>query len=320
MTDEVKDGEEVSKEYREEFEKLAAGEEPTKGESKDEGKPEPKEEPLEDPKPEEKKEDSPAPKDEKPPEGEDEPKTGEPEQGAAPEAKADDAGIVKALKDTKAWATKLAQEKKDLEKQLEALRAGGGDKKGIEDAKANLSETRKALDEKVKKASEDYPELKEVLDLMAKTSQEALSKAENFDKFKAEEAKRAEARAKFESEVEPEIKKAHPDFREVAFSKDYMDWLDKQSPAMQYAGMNSLDPRDISMTITEFKKFKASPDAEKAKAADAQKQAGIRQNLGSLRGGGSGSGKSKPVKLEDLDPNDREAAFRFLAEQDAKKA
>jgi len=58
----------------------------------------------------------------------------------------------------------------------------------------------------------------------------------------------------------------------------------------------------ISMTITEFKKFKASPDADKAKAADAQKQAGVRQNLSALRGGGSGSGKSKPAKLEDIDP------------------
>ena len=320
MEDEVKDGEEVSKEYREEFEKLANGEEPTKEDPKDEAKPEPKEPEKVEDKSEDKKEDPPAPKDDNPPEGEGEPKTGDPEQGAAPEAKADDAGIAKALKDTKAWATKLAQEKKELEKQLEALRAGGGTKQEVEDAKANLGETRKALDEKIKKASEDYPELKDVLDLMAKTSQEALSKAENFDRFKAEEAKRAEARAHFENEVEPEIKKVHPDFREVAFSKDYMDWLDKQSPAMQYAGMNSLDPRDICMTLTEYKKFKASPDADKAKANDAQRQAGVRQNLASMRGGGSGSGKSKPPKLEDLDPNDREAAFKFLAEQDAKKA
>ena len=320
MEDEVKDGEEVSKEYREEFEKLANGEDPTKEDPEDEAKPESKEPEKVEDKSEDKKEDSPAPKDDNPPEGEGEPKTGEPEQDTAPEAKADDAGIAKALKDTKAWATKLAQEKKELEKQLEALRAGGGTKQEVEDAKANLGETRKALDEKIKKASEDYPELKDVLDLMAKTSQEALSKAENFDRFKAEEAKRAEARAHFENEVEPEIKKVHSDFREVAFSKDYMEWLDKQSPAMQYAGMNSLDPRDICMTLTEYKKFKASPDADKAKANDAQRQAGVRQNLASMRGGGSGSGKSKPSKLEDLDPNDREAAFKFLAEQDAKKA
>lgn len=319
MEDEVKDGDEVSKEYREEFEKLAAGEEPTKNEPKEEGKPEPKEEELEDSKPEVKKEDSPAPNDDEP-SGEGEPKAEESEQGAAPEAKAEDAGIAKALKDTKAWATKLAQEKKELEKQLETLKAGSGDRQEIETAKANLGETRKALDEKIKKASEDYPELKEVLDLMAKTSSEALSKAENFDRFKAEEAKRAEARTHFESEIAPLIKEVHSDWKEVAFSKEYEEWIKTQPPYMQNAGFNSLDPRDISMTITEFKKFKASPDAEKAKANDALKKEGVRQNLGSMRGGGSGSGKSKPAKLEDIDPNDREAAFKFLAEQDAKKA
>ena len=97
MEDEVKDGEEVSKEYREEFEKLANGEEPTKEDPKDEAKPEPKEPEKVEDKSEDKKEDPPAPKDDNPPEGEGEPKTGDPEQGAAPEAKADDAGIAKAL-------------------------------------------------------------------------------------------------------------------------------------------------------------------------------------------------------------------------------
>jgi hypothetical protein len=320
MTDEVKDGEEVSEEYRAEFEKLANGEEPSKPEPKDEGKPEPKEEELEEAKPEEKKEDPPAPKDESLPKGEGEPKTGEPEQGAESEPKGDDTGIAKALKDTKAWATKLAQEKKELEKQLEALRGGGGTKQEVEDAKANLGETRKALDEKIKKASEDYPELKEVLDLMAKTSSEALSKAENFDRFKAEEAQRAEARAHFENEVEPEIKKVHPDFRQVAFSKDYMDWLEKQSPAMQYAGMNSLDARDISMTNhRNLRNSKPALMLRKPRLDARNRLEYVRISV-LWRGGGSGSGKSKATKFEDLDPNDREAAFRFLAEQDAKKA
>jgi len=318
MEDEVKDGSDVSEEYKAEFEKLAAGEEPSKDDPKPKEKSEVKEEALEDEKPEDKKEDPPAPaKDE--PSGEGEPKTEKSEQDTAKEPKGDDAGIAKALKDTKAWATKVAMEKAALEKELASLKAGGGSKQEVEDAKTNLGETRKALDEKIKKASEDYPELKEVLDLLAKTSEEALSKAKDFDKRSAEESKRAEARAHFESEIEPEIKKAHSDFREVAFSKDYMDWVEKQSPAIQYAAMNSLDPRDICMTLTEFKKFKASGDAEKAKASDAQRQAGAKQNLSSMRGGGSGSGKTKPARLEDVDPNDREAAFKFLAEQEAKK-
>lgn len=307
MEDEVKDGTEVSEEYRKEFEKLAEGEAPSEKETPSDSK-------KEEPKPEEKKEDPPAPEEQEP-SGEGEPKTEESEQDA-PEAKAEDKGIAKALKDTKAWATKLAQEKKELEKQLEALKAGGGTKKEVEDAKEALGETRRTLDDKVKKAAEDYPELKEVLDLLANTAVDLSGKVQNFEKKSTEEAHRTEARQHFETEIEPKIKEVHPDFREVAFSKEYMDWVEGQSPAIQYAAMNSLDPRDICMTLTEFKKSKASGDAEKTKASDAQRQAGVRQNLSSFRGGGSASGKAKPSKLEDVDPNDREAAFKFLAERE----
>jgi hypothetical protein len=52
----------------------------------------------------------------------------------------------------KAWATKVAMEKAALEKELASLKAGGGSKQEVEDAKNNLGETRKALDEKIKKA------------------------------------------------------------------------------------------------------------------------------------------------------------------------
>lgn len=319
MNDEqIEDGE-VSEEYRAEFEKLAEGDKPSKPEPV---KAEVKEEPLEEEaKPEDKKEDPPAPeKEEEKPSGEGEPKTGEPEQEAAPEPKGDDAGLAKALKDTKAWATKLAMEKSNLEKEVEALKASGADKGKIREAEAELDENQKVLNEKIKKVSEDYPELKDVLDLMAKTSNEALSKAKNFEKKDVEEAKRLEARTHFEAEIAPKIKEVHSDWKEVAFSKEYEDWIKTQPPYMQNAGFNSLDPRDITMTITEFKKFKASPDAEKAKSAEARRLEGVKKNLSSMRGGPSGSKTAgKPTKLEDVDPNDREAAFQFLAEQEAKK-
>lgn len=302
-----------------EFEKLAAGDAPSQ---------EPKDEPKADP--ESKKEDEPesgkkegeaTPPNKEPEKSEGEPKTEKSEQDAEPEPKGDDAGIAKALKDTKAWATKLSMEKADLEKRIAALEAGGGTKEKVEEAKAAASETRKVLDEKIKKASEDYPELKEVLDLVAKTSMEALSKVQDFDKKSAEDAKLSKARQHFETEVEPEIVKVHPDFRKVAFSEEYIGWLQKQSPAMQFAGFESLDPGDIGMTLTEFKKFKASGAAEKDKSDNEKRKDGLRQNLSSIRGGGSGSkGGGKPTKLEDVDPNDRDAAFDFLAEQEAYRA
>ena len=306
---------ELESERDAEFEKLAAGDAPSK---EPEAKPEVKEEG--EPESGEKKEDAEPSKDE-PAKSEGEPKTEKSEQDAEPEPKGDDAGIAKALKDTKAWATKLSMEKADLEKRIAALELGGGDKEKVEEAKAAAGETKKVLEEKIKKASEDYPELKEVLDLMAKASTEALSKAQDFDRKSAQADEIAKKRQHFEAEVEPEIVKAHPDFRKVAFSKEYTNWLEKQSPAMQYAGFNSIDSRDISMTLTEFKKFRASGDSEKAKAEDEKRQKGLRENLSSVRGGGSGSkGGGKPTKLEDVDPNDRDGAFDFLAEQEAHRA
>jgi hypothetical protein len=315
MTEEEKDASEVSEEYKVEFNKLAAGEEPSKDEPKKEDPP--KEEPA--PEAEGESADA-APQDDAEPSGSDEPKTEESAQDDAPPAKADEGGVVKALKDTKAWATKLAMEKATLEKELAAYKAGGASQESVKKAEVEAGETRKVLEEKIKKASEDYPELTEVLDLLAKTSEQALSKAENFDRLATAEAKRAEAREHFEAKVEPEIVKVHPDFRQVAFSKEYLDWANAQSPAIQFAAMNSLDPRDISMTLTEYKKYKASGSAEKAKSDDEKRQKGIRENLSSLRGGGSVSKTvGKPTRLEDVDPNDREAAFEFLSAQDAKK-
>jgi len=311
--EELEDGE-VSEEYKAEFDKLAEGEKPSKAEPE-------KEEVKEEPKPEGETEDkSPAPEEEKP-SGEGEPKTEESEQEAALEPKGDDAGLTKALKDTKAWATKLAMEKATLEKEIETLKADGASKEKIESAQAESSDLQKLLDDKIKKVSEDYPELKELMDLQAKISLETRSKVEGFEKHSTEEAKRAEARQNFEANVVPKIEAVHADWKKVAFSKEYEDWIKTQPPYMQNAGYNSLDPRDISMTITEFKKFKASPEAEKAKSEEQKRLDGLKKNLSSMRGGGSASKNAgKPTKLEEVDPNDREAAFAFLAEQEAKKA
>lgn len=312
----VTDGERGDAEYREEFEKLAAGGEPTKEPKADEKKPEP---PKEEPLPDEEKE--PPAAAEKEPSGEGETEDGDiPADKEAP--KGDDAGLAKALKDTKAWATKLAMEKKALEKELSDLKVSGAPKEKIEKAKESAGETRKVLEEKIKKASEDYPELKETLDLLANLSLEGLSKAKDFEKITEAETKRQEARQHFEAEVEPEIIKVHPDFRKVAFSKEYMAWVEKQSPATQYAAMNSLDPEDINGTLTKYKKSLAGGDAEKAKAETEKRKQGLKDNLSSLRGGGSVSKKGNPAKLEDIDPNDHAGAFAFLAAQEeaAKKA
>lgn len=319
MADEAKRDEE----YRKEFEALAAGQPPTKpdadGEKAKDGESEPeKDDKKSDPAPESAADEAGDSADGE--EGGDEAEAGDdPEKGDEP--KEDTANLAKALKDTKAWATKVAMEKANLEKEIAKLKETGAGKEKVEAAKDSLGETRKVLDDKIKKVSEDYPELKETLDLLAKLSYEGLSKAEDFKKVSEQEAERLELRQRFETEIEPEIVKVHPDFRKVAFSKEYLAWVETQSPAIKYAAMNSLDPRDISMTLTEFKKANAGGEAEKQRLAEEKRLKGIKENLSTVRGGGSVSKNAgKPGKFEDLDPNDREAAFNFLAAKEAQKA
>jgi len=314
METEKVDGER-SEEYKAEFNKMAGGAEPSKVEAPKDGD-KPKEEELA-PKPKKDPDLTPVSKE---PVKEDD---GEPEAGDGPEnedsPKEDPAKLAKALKDTKSWGTKLAMEKAALEKEVAELKAGGSSKEKIEAAKASIGETWKVLDDKIKKASEDYPELKEVLDLLAKTSYEGLSKAQDFEKVSKEEGEKLELRKRFETEIEPVIVAVHPDFRKVAFSKEYMVWVGKQSPATQYAAMNSLDPEDIIGTITRFKKANAGGEVEKQRLEEEKRKKGLKENLSTVRGGGSVSKTAgKPTKLEDIDPNDGEGAFKFLADQDAK--
>lgn len=313
---EKQDGDTESAEYKKTFEGLAEGKSLSEIPLEEEAKaPEKKEEAKE---PETKAEETELAKDE-PPVKEDD---GESEAGDDPEKadpKEDTANLAKALKDTKSWGTKLAMEKKALEKELAELKAGGSSPKKVEDAKASIGETRKILEDKIKKVSEDYPELKDTLDLLANLSYEGLSKAKEFEKISEKEAERLEARQRFETEVEPVILESHPDFRKVAFSKEYMAWVEKQSPAMQYAAMNSLDPRDICASLSAYKKANAGGEAEKQRQAEEKRQKGIKENLSTVRGGGSASKTAgKVTKLEDVDPNDREGAFKFLADQEAK--
>lgn len=315
MIEEEKDGDTQSAEYKAAFEGLADGKSLSEIPLEEEAKaPEKKEEEK---KPEAKDE-TPLAKDEETVTEDDGGTDGSDDTEKA-EPKEETANLAKALKDTKSWGTKLAMEKKALEKELADLKAGGSSPKKVEEAKASIGETKKVLEEKIKKASEDYPELKEVLDLLAQTSYEGLSKAKDFEKISEKEAERLEARQKFEAEVEPVILESHPDFRKVAFSKEYMAWVEKQSPAMQYAAMNSLDPRDICSSLSAFKKANAGGEADKQRQAEERRQKGIKDNLSTVRGGGSASKTAgKATKLEDVDPNDREAAFKWLADQEAK--
>lgn len=310
----MKDGEKNSEqEYDEEFEKLAESTdpEPTPEKSDDGKEPEPKPEP----KPEGK------PDDEKKPEENDgktdpEPKTDKSAQG--PEPKADDeAGIGKALKDTKAWGTKLAQENSELKKLVEELKAGKATQEQVDKAKDKIGETKKQIRDRLNKTYEDYPELKESLDPLVTLIEGVAADVENFKKSSDETKARIAEREAFEREVAPQVAAVHPDFREIAASDDYVKWAEAQSPAMQVAALHSRDPRDINSALSEFKKFRGSDESKKQKLDDEAKREGVRKNLSSARGGGSSPDNGgKPSRLSDVDKDDYHGAWDLLASKE----
>lgn len=301
---EEKDDITPEQEYDAEFEKLSEGKdpEPESSPEKEEEKPEEK--------PEEKQPDEAAPEGDKTSE--------EPEVEKEPEAEPkpeEGKGMAKALKDTKAWATKVSQENAELKRLNEELRAGKATQEQVDDAKAKVGETRKALDAKMAKVTEDYPELKDVLDPLVDMVDTLTGEVKNLKSISDEEKAVVAKRNKFESEVAPKIAEVHEDWKQVAFSKEYMEWVAAQPPAIQNAAINSLDPRDIAYTITEFKRFKISPEAAKAKDEEAKRKDAVKKNLSSVRGGGPVNDKGKAKNLAEVDKNDYDAAWEVASKE-----
>lgn len=311
----MEDGENKSEQdYDNEFDKLAAQEGGDPAPSKD---PEPKADT--EPKPEDKAEEA-KPDEKKPDEvvdGGGEPKTDKSAQDPKPEEKSEDVGVAKALKDTKAWGTKLAQENSELKKLVEDLKAGSATQKQVDEAKDKIGETKKAVREKLKKTYEDYPELKESLDPLVDLVEALSGDVENFKKSSDEARARTVEREKFEKEVAPHIAAVHPDFREIAVTEEYVKWAEAQSPAMQVAALHSRDPKDINSALTEFKKFRGSDESKKQHLDDEKRRDAARKNLSSVRGGGSSSdGKGKPSNLNDVDKEDYNGAWDLLTSKE----
>jgi chromosome segregation ATPase len=225
--------------------------------------------------------------------------------------------VEKALKDTKAYATKLAQDKAALEKELTELKAGRGSAEAVNKAKDDLDAT-------VEELYQDYPELKKVLDPVVSmtkkltTEMESLKKAtEVSQKEREEREKREETKREFETAIKPEIVKAIPDFDKfmAEHANDLMTWGEAQTEAIKTALFSSKSPRDIVWAITEYKKSLDSGDAEKAKAEQQKKAEAIKNASATLRGGGS---KPPFQRQEKSSADDWEEAGKLLEKQGIK--
>lgn len=189
------------------------------------------------------------------------------------------ASLEKALKDTKAWATRLAQENAELKKAIEELRAGTGTQQQVNEAYLAVQKAEATFNEARQRLYEDYPEFRDIIEPLFEKSHTLEKKIAEIEALKSkieEQSMKQAAIEYFNTYVKPEILKVHPDFDEIIFKEEggakvandeFFNWAVQQSPALQYAALQSSDPRDIIWAITEYKKYKHTPEAlaEKAK-------------------------------------------------------
>lgn len=301
-------------EYDKEFDKLSAGKEP---ESKQETPAAAEDKKGEEPPAEDAKQ----PKQE--PKQEEEPPAEEPEKGETPKAedKGEDAGVQKALKDTKAWATRLAQENAEYKRIIAKFEAGKASGKEVDDAGKGIEKTKSELASKVNKVYEDYPELKDVLDPLISMADTLSTKFNQMEEQGKQERERAEMRSFFEKEVEPKVLEKHPDFGKIKTDEAFFAWAEKQRPSLRTAAMYSLDPDDLIFAVGEYKKFLGTPAAGSLKEEQDKKKAGVRQNLSSMSGTGSKpplGGKGAPSRIGDVDKEDYDTAFE-VAQKELKR-
>jgi hypothetical protein len=185
-------------------------------------------------------------------------------------------------------------EKSELEKKLQDFEAGkaterdvAAAEKSFEIAKSNLDAVKKNMEA----INEDYPELKPVHEALISTL-EALNKEVSGLKTKRveEDAESDKGRKLkfFNEHTKPEILKKHADFDKIVADPLYWDWANakERSPALQTAALASPDPSDISWAISEFKKYKVTPEVAAALKKKQEEDKQRIQNAETLRGGG----------------------------------
>ena len=222
----------------------------------------------------------------------------------------------KSIKDTKSALTRVQMEKADLEQKLAAFEKGRATSDDVDAARKAVQSAQDSLAgiEKVKAAVyEDYPEFKELIDPLIDLNKNLAAEINTLRAGREANEKREEldgAYEHFNTHVRPKVLISHPDFDSVlTIEKDgkkvrndeYFEWAEIQRPALRFAAMGSNDPDDIISAVTEFKKFKASPEAEVFRKKKEKQTKEKITNSQTLRGGSMPfpAGSSKAGDPED---------------------
>lgn len=230
----------------------------------------------------------------------------EPAAGERDEHHGGSESLRKAFDDTKVAFTRVSQENAELRRQVEAAKRGEGDADALERAKKAAAKANDDFDALKAKLMEDYPELEGFMDATAKEIRALRGEVVELKKGKetdaAEEA-RKKALDTFNRDVKPVILKQHPDFDAIVADPEYWKWAEdpKQRPSIRFAACDSPDPADIVMAVTEYKKFKATPEAQALREQDEKTKSERIRNAASMRPGSApllpkGAGNRKDPK------------------------
>lgn len=226
-------------------------------------------------------------------EGDEPPAPAPKEETAKPDEHGSDESIRKALKDTKAHATKLAQENAEFRKKLKEFEEGKASTEELADARKAVTDAKGKFEEvkgKFAAIYEDYPELKDAFEPLLEANAALSEKVSHLEESKKKDAiaeERIKAKEFFDANIKPAVLEVHKDFDSIVQDKDeaYFKWAEEQSPAIKYAALQSPDPKDIIWAVNEYKKYKNADATQELKDKEKTEKQRKLNNSQTLRGG-----------------------------------
>lgn len=180
------------------------------------------------------------------------------------------------------------------------------------------TEAQKALDDKITQLKEDYGDIAEPLIELIEAQASELSTVRTVLTGLSEERQQQVIAAETQA-----LEARHPDFREIAKSDEFKDWLQVQPQNIQGLA-TSWDARETSVVLTLFKAERLEATGQTDTTATAATDQKVDAATGKRRSqqlDGGRDVRSRPAPAASEAPEDFDAAFKFYeAKRQAKEA
>lgn len=181
--------------------------------------------------------------------------------------------------------------------------------------KQEPTEAQKALDAKVKQLREDYGEIADPIIEMIEAQRGELEQVRSVVQTVNEERQAALIAAETRA-----LEERHPDWRQVATSQEFANWLEVQ-PANIQSLASSWDARESSVALTLFKTEMAEANGQRSGAPVATAPAAPAATARRSQQLDAGRDvRSRPAPATSGPPEDFDSAFAYFEAQRAAKA